>query len=94
MFIASISNAQTILISKTIPVSNRTSKFKLIGKNTQGYWVRNYGKNEERVDIYDDGLNLIKSKTLLIKRNNFTTVSFFLTHSHFFLGASNGISSF
>lgn len=80
LFIASISNAQTILISKTIPVSNRTSKFKLIGKNTQGYWVRNYGKNEERVDIYDDGLNLIKSKTLLIKRNNFTTVSFFLSN--------------
>jgi len=80
LFIASFCNAQTITISKTIPVSNRTSKFKLLGKNTLGYWVRNYGKNEERIDIYDDGLNLIKSKTLLIKRNNFTTVSIFLSN--------------
>ena len=74
----SLLNSQTITISKPIPLNNHTSKFKILGKNNIGYWVRNYGKNEERIDIYDENLNLSKSKTLLIKRQNFSTVSFFL----------------
>lgn len=71
-------HAQTISISKAVPVSSRTYKFKLLGKNNVGYWVRNFGKNEERIDVYDDALNLVRSKSLLIKRNNFSTVSYFL----------------
>lgn len=63
-----------------MPVSTKTSKFKFLGKNNIGYWVRNYGKNEERIDVYDDAMNLIKSKTLLIKRPSFNTVSYFLSN--------------
>ena len=74
----SLLNAQTITISKPIPLSSKTSKFKILGKNNIGYWVRNYGKNEERIDVYDENLNLYKSKSLLVKRQNFSTVSFFL----------------
>lgn len=76
----SYSNAQTITISKPMPVSGKTAKFKFLGKNNIGYWVRNYGKNEERIDVYDDAMNLIKSKTLLIKRPNFNTISYFLSN--------------
>ena len=76
--LVAITNAQTLTISKPIPISNKTSKFRFLGKNNIGYWVRNYGKNEERIDIYDEGMNLVKSKTLLIKRPNFNTISYFL----------------
>ena len=52
--IATIAYTQTILISKPIEVSNRSPKFKLLGKNQSGFWVRNYGRDEERIDLYDE----------------------------------------
>ena len=74
--IATIAYTQTILISKPIEVSNRSPKFKLLGKNQSGFWVRNYGRDEERIDLYDENLNLTRAKTLLIRRNNFTPITF------------------
>ncbi len=67
-----------ILISKPIEVNNHSPKFKIIGKNDAGYWIRNYGKNEERIDLYDNGLNFILSRTILVKRNNFFPLTYSL----------------
>ncbi len=77
VFIFSVElQSQEILISKPIEISNRTPKFKILGKNDAGFWIRNYGKNEERIDLYDSKLNLLFSRTLLIKRPNYTPVTF------------------
>jgi len=76
LMISTIASAQSILISKPIEVSNRTPKFKLLGKNQAGFWVRNYGRDEERIDLYDENLNLTSAKTLLIRRNNYTPITF------------------
>jgi len=79
--ITSFAFAQSILISKPIEVSNRTPKFKLLGKNQAGFWVRNYGRDEERIDLYDENLNLTSAKTLLVRRNNYTPITFSINKS-------------
>jgi len=58
--------AQTVEVSNPTKLSAKAGKFKIIGKNSDGYIVRLYG-TEDVVQVYSDDLRLISSRTIEFK---------------------------
>ena len=84
MFLISASDfmsAQNISISSPLRLTNKTGRFKIIGKNQEGILVRVYGKDIEQINVYDENLNFQSSKSIVIKHNEFNPIGYFLKPS-------------
>ncbi len=64
ILLSSITYSQVISVSGPNKVSSKTPRFAILGKNEQGIIVRRYGKTDTEIDIYNDRLDLEKTKTV------------------------------
>jgi hypothetical protein len=58
--------AQTVEVSNPTKLTAKSSKFKVIGKNSDGYIVRLYG-SQDVIEVYSDDLRLVTSRTIEFK---------------------------
>lgn len=66
LFFVSWLNAQVVELSSPVKLSSKASKFRIVGKNSDGIIVRLYG-SEDVLHLYSDDLRLAASKTIEFK---------------------------
>jgi hypothetical protein len=66
LFCSLFALAQTAELSNGYRLPNRTTKFRIIGKNNDGIVVRLYGA-EDVIDVFDESLRMVTARTLDFK---------------------------
>jgi len=66
VFLMLSATAETVQVSGAYKLPSKTGKFRVIGKNNDGIVVRLYG-NEDVIEVYDDNLKMITTRTLDFK---------------------------
>lgn len=61
--------AQVVDVSTPSKLPAKTNKFRVLGKNSDGIIVRMYGVDDV-INVYDDGLKLVSSKTIAFKNQD------------------------